>query len=122
MLDLDGFKGVNDTLGHHAGDLLLTAVARGIEQACHGSGTAIRLGGDEFAVLLPRAGAEQARAVAAAVHDAVRRPVLIDDRPVVVGTSIGVAVAPGDGRDLSTLLQHADAAMYRAKKGEVVPR
>ena len=122
VLDLDGFKGVNDTYGHHAGDLLLTAVARGIEHACQGRGTAIRLGGDEFAVLLPRAGAEEARAVAAAVHDAVRRPVLIDDRPVVVGTSIGVAVAPEHGRDLSTLLQHADAAMYRAKKGEVVPR
>ena len=122
VLDLDGFKNVNDTFGHHAGDLLLAAVAREIEQTCHGSGTAIRLGGDEFAVLLPRAGAERADEIAAALHEAVRRPVLIDDRPVVVGTSIGVAVAPGHGRDLSTLLQHADAAMYRAKKGEVVPR
>ncbi|UQU67131.1 GGDEF domain-containing protein [Couchioplanes caeruleus] len=122
VLDLDGFKGVNDTYGHHTGDLLLAAVAREIEQACRDCGTAIRLGGDEFAVLLPRAGAEQAAAVAATLHETVRRPVLIDGRPVVVGTSIGVAVAPADGRDLGTLLQHADAAMYRAKKGEVVPQ
>ncbi|BCJ55656.1 hypothetical protein Asp14428_71310 [Actinoplanes sp. NBRC 14428] len=118
VLDLDGFKEVNDTLGHHAGDLLLAGVAQEIERVVRGGGTVTRLGGDEFAVLLPRTGTERALAVAAAVGAAVRRPVLIEDRPVAVGVSIGVAVAPGHGRDLSTLLQRGDAAMYRAKKGD----
>ncbi|WP_212995204.1 putative bifunctional diguanylate cyclase/phosphodiesterase [Winogradskya consettensis] len=116
LLDLDGFKGINDSLGHHAGDQLLAAVAAAIDRACQGAGTAIRLGGDEFAVLLPRTGTAGTLAVAQAVSEAVRHPVVLDGLTVEVGASIGVALAPADGTDLSTLLQRADQAMYRAKQ------
>ncbi|AGZ44487.1 putative bifunctional diguanylate cyclase/phosphodiesterase [Actinoplanes friuliensis] len=116
LLDLNGFKGINDSLGHHAGDQVLTAVARRLEQICPGAGTVIRLGGDEFAVLLPRTGSEQALAVAAAAREAVSRPVVIEGLAVEVGASIGVATAPVHGRELSAVLQQADIAMYRAKK------
>ncbi|MFI5937178.1 putative bifunctional diguanylate cyclase/phosphodiesterase [Actinoplanes sp. NPDC051494] len=117
LLDLDGFKGINDTLGHHAGDQLLVEVAAAVATACQSAGTAIRLGGDEFAVLLPRADEDRAMLIAEAVAAAVRRPVLVEGLTVEVGVSIGVALAPTDGTDLAILLQLADQAMYRAKQG-----
>jgi diguanylate cyclase (GGDEF)-like protein len=116
LLDLNGFKGVNDSLGHQAGDQLLIEVAKRLREVCGADGTPIRLGGDEFAVLLPKAGAGAAMTLGRDVRAAVRRPVLIDEVAVAVDASIGIAHAPGDGTDLSTLLHAADLAMYRAKK------
>jgi diguanylate cyclase (GGDEF)-like protein len=116
LLDLNGFKGVNDALGHQAGDQLLIEVAKRLREVCGGDGTPVRLGGDEFAVLLPGAGPERAMTLGRDVRAAVRRPVLIDEVAVAVDASIGIAHAPADGADLSTLLHGADVAMHRAKK------
>lgn len=116
LLDLNGFKGVNDSLGHQAGDQLLIEVAKRLREVCGEAGTAIRLGGDEFSVLMPKSGPEAAMTLGRDVRAAVRRPVLIDEVAVAVDVSVGIAYAPADGTDLSTLLHAADLAMYRAKK------
>jgi len=116
LMDLDGFKEVNDTLGHHAGDDLLCEVAVRLRETVGGRGLVARLGGDEFAVVLPDLDdAEQAMAVALGLNAAVRRPVKTSSLTIEVGASIGVAVWPEHGADPSTLLQRADVAMYAAK-------
>ena len=123
-LDLDGFKAVNDTLGHEAGDAVLVEVAGRLLGATRGSDTVARLGGDEFAVLLDGVGDDaDAGVVAARVVEAVGRPFVIAGAPARVGTSVGVArgdgvppageLAPDEG--VATLLRHADYAMYQAK-------
>ncbi|MBU2666240.1 diguanylate cyclase [Actinoplanes bogorensis] len=114
LIDLDGFKPVNDRHGHHAGDRVLVAVAERLETWTAESGLAVRLGGDEFAVLLPGTGAtdaaDRAEHIALAVAEPIRLP---DGQQVRVGASIGVATgAPGEG---ARLLRDADAAMYRRK-------
>jgi diguanylate cyclase (GGDEF)-like protein len=120
MLDLDGFKEVNDTLGHHGGDALLRAVADRLRGAVREADTVARLGGDEFAVLLrPVASRQQAEAQGWRLHDAVVAPVELDGRVVRVGVSVGVALSPEDGADAAVLMRHADAAMYRAKRGRL---
>jgi diguanylate cyclase (GGDEF)-like protein len=116
LMDLDRFKEVNDTLGHHNGDLLLCQVSTRLVEALAGSGTAARFGGDEFAILLPDIDeVESARAIAARVLDAFGQPFLIEEMALGVGASIGIAVAPDHGSDATTLLQRADVAMYEAK-------
>jgi diguanylate cyclase (GGDEF)-like protein len=117
LIDLDGFKGVNDTLGHNAGDELLVAVARRLGDVCRPvSATAIRLGGDEFAVLLPRlTKPEAALAVAERIREAVRTPMTISGCGVEIDASIGVAWSPRHATETSALLHCADVAMYRAK-------
>jgi diguanylate cyclase (GGDEF)-like protein len=118
LLDLDGFKEVNDTLGHDAGDQLLATVADRLRAAGTRAETLVRLGGDEFVVLLPAVtGAHDAVAAAERIRLALRRPIVIADLPVEVDASIGVALAPEHGDDLSTLLKRADVAMYDAKRG-----
>jgi diguanylate cyclase (GGDEF)-like protein len=122
-LDLDGFKAVNDTLGHEAGDAVLVEVAGRLLGATRGSDTVARLGGDEFAVLLDGVGDDaDAGVVAARVVEAIGRPFVIAGAPARVGTSVGVArgdhaaggdAAPDEG--VATLLRHADYAMYQAK-------
>jgi diguanylate cyclase (GGDEF)-like protein len=121
LLDLDRFKEVNDTLGHHVGDLLLQEVAARLTGALPGDGdTVARLGGDEFAVLLSRAGSgDDAMLVARRLHDALSRPATLDGNLVAVGGSIGVAVQPADGHTAADLLQQADIAMYKAKRGRL---
>jgi diguanylate cyclase len=117
LIDLDGFKGVNDSLGHNAGDDLLVTVARRLTEVCGpASATAIRLGGDEFAVLIPRL-AEPAAAlgVAERIRDAIRAPMTISGCGVEIDASIGVAWAPTHGVEPGALLHCADVAMYRAK-------
>ncbi|WP_203817604.1 substrate-binding and GGDEF domain-containing protein [Paractinoplanes ferrugineus] len=116
LLDLDGFKAVNDTLGHAAGDQLLIEVARRLTELLRVSDTVARLGGDEFVVLLDRLPASEAhKAVCASIASAVSAPYFIDGRRVDVGCSLGVALS-GDGEsDPDHLLREADAAMYRAK-------
>jgi diguanylate cyclase (GGDEF)-like protein len=115
-LDLDGFKGVNDTLGHPAGDALLKLVAD-ILVALVPDGMVARLGGDEYAIILSgRIDDDRPRAVAQGILDALREPIEADGHIVATGVSIGIAVAPGDGQDPVQLLKNADLALYRAKQ------
>ncbi|MEV0271119.1 EAL domain-containing protein [Hamadaea sp. NPDC050747] len=116
LIDLDRFKAVNDTLGHHAGDDLLVAVADIIQREGGPSSIAARLGGDEFAVLLPRVSDRAAaREVPDRIRQAIRRPMTIAGSRVQVDASIGIAWAPADGTVPEDLMRSADMAMYRAK-------
>lgn len=116
VMDLDGFKEVNDTLGHHNGDLLLKEAGQRLVRLLLDSGTVARLGGDEFAVLLPSASdAESATSVVLRMRDALKEPFLLEGLPVEVQVSIGVALYPEHGHDAETLLRRADVAMYVAK-------
>ncbi|WCB94294.1 hypothetical protein DSM104299_03026 [Baekduia alba] len=117
QLDLDGFKELNDTLGHHAGDDLLIAVSRRLEAVV--PGTLARLGGDEFAAIVPDG--HDARAVAAAVGEALHAPLAIEGVGVAVNASVGIAHFPQDAPDSRELARRADVAMYDAKRlGTVV--
>ena len=120
LLDLDRFKEVNDTLGHHVGDQLLTVVAHRLESSLRPGDTVARLGGDEFALLLPEADREQARSAAQRARVALAEPVRLGGLLLDVAASAGVAVSPHHGNDIDELLQHADVAMYLSKEsGEV---
>jgi len=116
--DLDGFKKVNDTLGHGAGDQILQHTARRIASCVRASDTVARLGGDEFTVLLADVGSEQrAREVAAQIVARIAGPFhLRDDLTAHLSISLGVAVLPDDAADVDTLLTRADQAMYLAKR------
>ena len=117
LIDLDRFKEVNDTLGHHYGDQLLLQVGQRLQAALRQVDTVARLGGDEFAVLLPRiASAEGAVAVARKLQAALEEPFPLDGLTVDVEASIGVALYPEHGNDPEELLQRADIAMYTAKE------
>ena len=117
LLDLDGFKRINDTVGHHAGDALLQAVGRRLETSLRERDVVARLGGDEFAILLSRDPDPAAAAAAAErLHRRLCEPYEIDGREVRVGASIGVALFPADAGDMPALMRGADAAMYRAKR------
>ena len=116
-LDLDRFKHVNDTLGHHMGDLLLREVADRLHRALQRrSDTVARLGGDEFAVLLPTEGVEGARRVARKIVEVLSEPLTIEGHLVDVGASTGIAAYPEHGEDADTLMRRADVAMYSAKR------
>ncbi|WP_433832094.1 diguanylate cyclase domain-containing protein [Actinoplanes sp. CA-015351] len=116
LLDLDGFKAVNDTLGHAAGDQLLIKVAKRLTKLLRRTDTVARLGGDEFVVLVGGVSAEDGHeTVRKAIQTALSEPYLIDDKPVTVGVSIGVAVSGDTSADPDRLLREADAAMYREK-------
>ncbi|MEM7252168.1 MAG: EAL domain-containing protein [Pseudomonadota bacterium] len=117
FLDLDGFKLVNDSLGHDIGDLLLRAVADRLASSLRDTDTVARLGGDEFTIILGDVEHEdQIGHAARRVLNQLSRPMDINGREIFVGASIGVAVFPADGRDVRTLLRSADMAMYRAKE------
>jgi diguanylate cyclase (GGDEF)-like protein len=113
--DLDGFKRVNDTMGHHAGDQLLRLVAARVRSAIRASDTCARVGGDEFVVLLPRT----TRAGAMRVADTLRRecaqPFHVERADLSIAASFGTALSPDDGVQPETLLRVADARMYEAK-------
>jgi diguanylate cyclase (GGDEF)-like protein len=116
LVDLDRFKWVNDTLGHNAGDDLLCAVARSLEEAVGNQGHAVRLGGDEFAVVVPKAGSDAELATLGSLIIAkLSAARIIDDTSVAVGATVGVAVGPDDGHDIKTLTRSADLALYRGK-------
>jgi diguanylate cyclase (GGDEF)-like protein/PAS domain S-box-containing protein len=117
FIDLDGFKAVNDSLGHDAGDLLLIEVADRLKATLRRCDTVARLGGDEFvAVLAGLPSAEEVAIIADKVVAAMAVPVQLGNDRVTIGASIGVALFPDDGLDAVTLLQQADSAMYRAKQ------
>jgi diguanylate cyclase (GGDEF)-like protein len=116
FLDLDGFKAVNDSWGHAAGDLVLREVGAAIQACLRASDTVGRLGGDEFAVLLPGLDAPTSAAeIARKLQVRLRRPMDIEGQRVRIRASIGVAVFPEDGRDVASLMRTADAAMYADK-------
>ena len=115
-LDLDNFKAVNDSLGHPAGDALLQAVTRRLQVCVRDTDTVARLGGDEFAILLSGPDVpESASALARRIIEVLSAAFTIDGQQVVVGASIGIALAPEHGEEPDQLLKHADLALYRAK-------
>jgi diguanylate cyclase (GGDEF)-like protein len=115
VLDLNGFKEINDTLGHHAGDRLLQAVAGRLRATLREADTVARLGGDEFAVLLPFADLDGALLTAQKLLQEIEQPCVIDQRSLSVRASLGIACFPEHGSSADTLLQKADVAMYVAK-------
>jgi diguanylate cyclase (GGDEF)-like protein len=117
LLDLNGFKEVNDTLGHAAGDALLQEVAQRLIATLREVDTVARLGGDEFAVVLSNVDVAEAKEMAMRIHGALDERILVEGLSVIVGASIGIARYPTDGRTASALLQHADVAMYVSKRG-----
>jgi diguanylate cyclase (GGDEF)-like protein len=115
ILDLNGFKAVNDTLGHQAGDQLLAETGQRLRASAREGDLVARLGGDEFAILLPQVvGVAEATRVAERIADTLREDFLLDAGAAAVSGSIGVAVGPIHGTN-EELVRHADAAMYRAK-------
>jgi diguanylate cyclase (GGDEF)-like protein len=117
LIDLDHFKEVNDTLGHQKGDQLLKEIGLRLRDALRETDTISRLGGDEFGVLLPGLG-HSAGAIQTAekLRAALETDFVIDDLPVHVDASVGIALYPPHGEDVDMLLQHADVAMYEAKR------
>ena len=117
VLDLDGFKQVNDSRGHAAGDLLLQAFGERLLSVARRHDAVARLGGDEFAMILHGArGREDVGPILERVFAAFAAPARVLEHSVALRASVGVALAPRDGTDVDTLLQHADAAMYAAKQ------
>ena len=120
LIDLDGFKEINDRLGHAVGDLTLREVAVRLLKHRRSTDIVARLGGDEFAILLGGdIDPESAERVATSLLHSLREPLELDGVPVAIDGSVGMAFFPSHGEDLATLLQHADAAMYRAKSAHL---
>ncbi len=118
-VDLDLFKEINDTLGHHAGDLVLQEVASRTRRALRDSDTVARMGGDEFAILLLNV-ADPATALhlTRRIHQAIREPLLLEGKPLEIGASMGIALYSEHGGNAEELTRHADAAMYAAKRNK----
>ena len=116
FLDLDGFKNINDSLGHMMGDELLQAVAQRLLQSLRKGDTLARVGGDEFNLLLPEIKEHKdAALIATKIIDTLKKPFKIDGHEVYIGLSIGIALYPKDGQEMSTLIKNADMAMYHIK-------
>ena len=123
-MDLDRFKEINDTLGHHYGDLLLVELARRLESVLRPSDTVARLGGDEFGILVPEISGDRSDLydTIERILEAIEQPFQVDGLPLHVEASIGVARFPAHGDDVDVLLQRADVAMYLAKGVGAAPR
>jgi diguanylate cyclase (GGDEF)-like protein len=118
MLDLNHFKEVNDTLGHHIGDQLLVQVGKRLTGVVREMDTVARLGGDEFAILLPGMEKQSAATVAEKIGTAINAPFIVHSYNLQISVSVGIAAFPDDAEELNTLMQHADVAMYAAKRGK----
>ncbi len=119
VMDLDRFKEVNDTFGHHTGDLLLEQLGERLGSVLRSSDTIARLGGDEFAVLLPTATVEDARQIAERLLQVLEEPFTLGGLQLEIDASIGIALSPDHGQDADALLRRADVAMYVAKRKNV---
>jgi diguanylate cyclase (GGDEF)-like protein len=116
LIDLNGFKAINDTLGHHVGDLLLQHVAQRLMECIRETDCAARIGGDEFTVILTGIRNREDVAIATAkIIDAMERPFLIEGQALNIYASIGISLYPTDADNLENLIRHADAAMYQTK-------
>ncbi|TAL59822.1 MAG: EAL domain-containing protein [Legionella sp.] len=116
FLDLDGFKKINDGLGHHIGDLVLTEVAKRFRKHIRDTDVLARLGGDEFIILLKNVRDEYAQAFSDRILEDLVNPVIIDHHEFFINTSIGISIFPDDGVTLTSLQKNADMAMYKSKK------
>ena len=122
-MDLDGFKEINDNLGHAAGDAVLVEVARRLESTARDADTVARLGGDEFAVLMETGVSDEgARRLAARIKASLSEPIVIDRQEAYIGVSIGIAHYPQDADSVDSLVNAADIAMYDAKFGRRLDR
>ncbi|WP_240778426.1 EAL domain-containing protein [Shewanella polaris] len=116
FLDLDRFKHINDSMGHHIGDLLLKAVAHRLQNSVRDGDTVARLGGDEFTIILEGvAKTKAATIIAEKVLNAFQTPFLLDDKVLTISPSIGLSLYPEDAQDTTSLIKYADTAMYHAK-------
>lgn len=116
LLDLDRFKEINDTLGHHVGDLVLRHLTEQLRPILREADTLARWGGDEFGLVLPSADLRQALAIAGRLRQALRTPLIANGFRLTPEGSIGIASCPDHGSDGETLLRHADIALYIAKR------
>jgi diguanylate cyclase (GGDEF)-like protein/PAS domain S-box-containing protein len=118
-VDLDGFKFVNESLGHEVGDMLLQSVAKRLSTCVRQGDTLARVGGDEFMLIVTEiVDCDKALAVAERLRMALRKPFLVSEHELYITVSIGISIFPSDGADVSTLWRNADAAMYDAKRGK----
>lgn len=116
FMDLDNFKNVNDSLGHHIGDMLLRAIADRLTQCVREEDTVARIGGDEFLVVLPDIDkGEQAAAVADKILANTAQPFMLQGQQIYSTISVGISIFPDDGKEPLELIQHADSALYQAK-------
>jgi diguanylate cyclase (GGDEF)-like protein len=116
FLDLDGFKQINDTLGHGSGDILLQQVAQRLTQCVRESDVVARLGGDEFVILLNElSGENSAEGVTKKILHRLHEPFTLASQQIEVSASVGIALFPDHGTDGTALLEKADAAMYQTK-------
>ena len=117
--DLDRFKEINDTLGHHIGDEVLQQASDRLQKSLRKDDTVARLGGDEFGMLLPNTCLETCDIVANKIVDAFSHPVIVEGQSLSVGISVGIVEYPTHGEDLNLLMQRADVAMYNAKQNKL---
>lgn len=117
LADLDGFKAINDTFGHHQGDALLVEAADRLRRAARKADIVARLGGDEFAIALPATNVDRAEAIARRVEAALTAPIALDGAVAHLAASVGLAGFPDHAQTEAELLKRADAAMYAAKRG-----
>ena len=115
FIDLDHFKNINDTLGHHAGDALLKVFAKRLKSEISQSDFIARIGGDEFVAIIELSDRDKIRHIASRILYSLQEPITIHEHKLNITTSIGIALYPKDGESLDTLLKHADTAMYKAK-------
>jgi diguanylate cyclase (GGDEF)-like protein len=119
-LDLDKFKPINDTLGHHTGDLVLQEVAIRMGNCLRQSDTVARMGGDEFSILLLNITTDDVMVIVNKIIRAIIKPIAMNDKKLAIGASIGIAMFPAHGDDLVALMCRADSAMYAAKRAQNV--